>query len=303
MSLFQCQVCGCVENTALAAQGFEPMLFMGTFSYAYAPEREGKLLCSACGPTHYRDGKPTGFGKWHGEFDRTFLPLGEFKTNKRGNLEHIATGSEDYKQFAIDRIQLPKPFTESNETIPGKPKPFIKLPKEAFAKAVEVTDSNEPPTPALLGLMRGDYVDPQRAKFKELAREAALECYVKYGYLPANKAAAENWHPHVWVTDAMKKACASESERAHIAELRADTAEADLAEMTDNFNKVVRQKMKLSKELATAEQCNADLLALLRDTKTMLASELSYELYHNIAVHMKRIDAALNPNPEAESHD
>lgn len=101
VSLFQCEVCGCCENTALACQGFEPMLFMGTFNWDYAPEREGLMLCSVCGPTNYRDGKPTKFGKWHNAFDRTILPLGQFKTNQRGNLEHIETGSEDFMAFEI----------------------------------------------------------------------------------------------------------------------------------------------------------------------------------------------------------
>lgn len=35
----------------------------------------------------------------------------------------------------------------------------IQLPKETFAKVVEVAESNEPPTPAMLGLMQGDYVE------------------------------------------------------------------------------------------------------------------------------------------------
>ena len=81
------------------------MLFMNTFSYSYAPEREGLMLCSACGPTNYRDGEQTKFGKWHGQFNRVFLPLGEFHTNQRGNLEHTATGSEDIHQFAIEQVK------------------------------------------------------------------------------------------------------------------------------------------------------------------------------------------------------
>lgn len=86
MSLFQCEECGCCENTALSCQGFrgwsEKM-----FDWSYAPERQGKLLCSACGPTHYRAGKPTEFGKWHGEFDREYLEKGMFRTDERGDLE------------------------------------------------------------------------------------------------------------------------------------------------------------------------------------------------------------------------
>jgi hypothetical protein len=83
-------VCGCVENTALSAQGFKVMKHL--FDWSYAPDRKGLLICSACGPTHYRDGSPTNFGKWHGEFNRDYLPLGEFITNDHGNLEHERSG-------------------------------------------------------------------------------------------------------------------------------------------------------------------------------------------------------------------
>ena len=99
MSLFQCEVCGCCENTALACQGCNGYA-VKFFDWSYAPEREGKRLCSACAPVNYAGGTPTEFGKWHDEFDRVFLPLGEFHTNKRGNLEHTASGSEDFRKFA-----------------------------------------------------------------------------------------------------------------------------------------------------------------------------------------------------------
>lgn len=102
MSLFQCDNCGCCENTALSNQGFHGVL-ASFFDWSYAPEREGMMLCSACGPTHLFDGDPTQYGgKWHNQFPRVFLPKGEFKTNSVGNLEHIATGSEDYQSFAIE---------------------------------------------------------------------------------------------------------------------------------------------------------------------------------------------------------
>lgn len=142
-----------------------------------------------------------------------------------------------------------------------------------------------------------DYIDPQRAKFKELAREAALECYVKYNYLPASKEAAENWHPHVWVTDAMQKACASESERARTAELRADAAEAELAKIGGDYCKRTDELICANEKLADAEQRVAGLLELLkRIDRTPL--DRWYRDGLNVAVF-----AALNPNPEAESHD
>lgn len=100
MSLFQCEVCGCCENTALSCQGFK--YIEECFDWAYAPEREGLKICSACGPTHYAGGEgPTKYGKWHGEFDRVFLPMGEFHTNRAGNLEHNQSGSEDFCLYAI----------------------------------------------------------------------------------------------------------------------------------------------------------------------------------------------------------
>ena len=99
MSLFQCEVCGCCENTALSCQGFKGIT--ECFDWSYAPDREGKRICSACGPTHYRSGKPSEYGKWHGQFQRVFLPLGMFMTNQRGNLAHKETGDENFRAYAI----------------------------------------------------------------------------------------------------------------------------------------------------------------------------------------------------------
>ena len=99
MSLFQCEHCGCAENTALSAQGFRMMRRI--FDWSYASEREGLLLCSACGPSNYNDGSRTGFGSWHGEFRRVFLPLGMFRTNERGDLEHKESGDTDFESYEI----------------------------------------------------------------------------------------------------------------------------------------------------------------------------------------------------------
>lgn len=99
MSLFQCEICGCCENTSLALQGFAWMADL--FDWAYAPDREGNRLCSACGPTHYRNGERTKYGEWHGQFERVFLPLGMFVTNQRGNLAHKETGDENFRAYAI----------------------------------------------------------------------------------------------------------------------------------------------------------------------------------------------------------
>lgn len=99
MSLFQCQSCGCCENTALASHGFTPP-FDKYFDWTGMEEKRGMRLCSACGPTKYSNGKSTEFGVWHGHFKREFLPMGMFRTASNGNLEHINTGEQNYHKYA-----------------------------------------------------------------------------------------------------------------------------------------------------------------------------------------------------------
>jgi len=100
MSLFQCENCGCVENTAVSNQGFIHSL--DSFSWEGIEHLRGKKLCSACGPSKYHNGKLSGFGVWHNVFKRTFLPIGMFKTNSVGNIQHIETCSENYKEFICE---------------------------------------------------------------------------------------------------------------------------------------------------------------------------------------------------------
>jgi hypothetical protein len=102
MSLFQCEVCGCVENTACASQGIKGYAER-FFDWEGFEDKKGKLLCSVCAPTKYKDGKSTEFGKWHNNFNRKFLPMGMFKTNRVGNLEHIETGEEDYNKYILNK--------------------------------------------------------------------------------------------------------------------------------------------------------------------------------------------------------
>ena len=99
MSLYQCKHCGCCENTALGAYYSAAMPEL--FDWTGIENRRGKELCSACGPVQYLDASPTGYGQWHGKFERTFLPIGAFHTNRHGNLEHNETGREDFRAFAI----------------------------------------------------------------------------------------------------------------------------------------------------------------------------------------------------------
>ena len=100
MSLFQCENCGCCENTALSSQGF---LWDTCFDWTGIEELRSLRLCSACGPTKYKDGSATEFGQWHDRFDRVFLPKGMFKTARNGNLEHKETGDQDFKKYAISK--------------------------------------------------------------------------------------------------------------------------------------------------------------------------------------------------------
>lgn len=102
MSLFQCENCGCCENTALTHHGHAPDLYQDYFDWSGLESRAGKQLCSACSPTHYNDGTICRkAGKWHGQFKRVYLPKGEFFTNKVGNLEHRETGSENFHLFEV----------------------------------------------------------------------------------------------------------------------------------------------------------------------------------------------------------
>lgn len=100
MSLFQCQHCGCCENTALSWQGFAGP-FSEDFDWTGIEERRGKKLCSACGPTKFKGGASTEAGAWHGRFARTFLPLGMFRTARNGNLEHVETRDQDFRKYAV----------------------------------------------------------------------------------------------------------------------------------------------------------------------------------------------------------
>jgi len=98
MSLFQCENCGCCENTVFGTDRWQRFYFDWT-GIEYKREM---ALCSVCMPTKYADGKPTKGGKWHGKFPRRLLPKGMFKTNKVGNLEHKETGSENYSEYEIN---------------------------------------------------------------------------------------------------------------------------------------------------------------------------------------------------------
>jgi len=85
MSLFQCEECGCRENTA-------------TSGYWFREEDgnpcQGRKLCSACDPS---------IAEWHGNFERIFLPKGKFVTGVMGTLVHIDNGDTEYKKYRLPR--------------------------------------------------------------------------------------------------------------------------------------------------------------------------------------------------------
>lgn len=81
MSVFQCDVCGCIENTALS-----------NYFWNRNVEKLDKNLCSACDPN---------IGKWHDRFRRMFLERGKWITNNEGNIEHIETKETDFHKYEL----------------------------------------------------------------------------------------------------------------------------------------------------------------------------------------------------------
>lgn len=99
MSMFQCEHCGSAENTALCSAH---MLFLhSNFDFSGIEDRRGKRLCSACAPSAFSKGGATGYGIWHSKFPRVFLEIGEWMTNRQGNLERKADGETDYLPHAL----------------------------------------------------------------------------------------------------------------------------------------------------------------------------------------------------------
>lgn len=90
MSLFQCYECGSRENTALCNFWVRMAMADAGGKWCGLPSQSW-MLCSACDPKIH---------EWHGEFERLYLPKGQFHTNARGNLEHTETGSELVRDYA-----------------------------------------------------------------------------------------------------------------------------------------------------------------------------------------------------------
>lgn len=77
MSLYQCDKCGCIENTALGWYWL---------TKHDDPRFDNRNLCSACAPPPDESvGRHHG-GKWHGLFERVYYPLRSMETGPNGNL-------------------------------------------------------------------------------------------------------------------------------------------------------------------------------------------------------------------------
>ena len=104
MGRFQCEECGCVENTATSG-----------YSVRNRPnctiESElGKLLCSACAHPFYPNGSKKLFtGGWHNRFGRYYLPKGEWKMDSVGTLRHKVTGETDWGPHVLNPEDMRKP--------------------------------------------------------------------------------------------------------------------------------------------------------------------------------------------------
>ena len=75
MSLFVCEECGCIENTALGHWWSRNEKRM------WPDEKDRRALCSEHGPKKYNDGTPTKFGKWHGKFPKELARKGMVVNN------------------------------------------------------------------------------------------------------------------------------------------------------------------------------------------------------------------------------
>lgn len=101
MSLFQCDKCGVVENTALS-DGARMFLWDGdsdvsekvdeSWKAMVGMDWRGKQFCSVCSPVWFTaDGNfgvgPNPDAKWHGKFPQEFHPIGTKHTDRFGNIE------------------------------------------------------------------------------------------------------------------------------------------------------------------------------------------------------------------------
>lgn len=149
MSLFQCDKCGCAENTSTAGgyhgRGLvmrDPVVLNSYREVLGLKEDEPYgYYCCVCNPEWFtlagaygigpRPADPTSYrrgedgGVWHGYFPRRFLPKGLFHTDEDGNLAHMETLETNYIKYELEQedpnppkyhhptdFRLPRPNTE-----------------------------------------------------------------------------------------------------------------------------------------------------------------------------------------------
>lgn len=105
MSLYRCQQCGCVENTAF---GFHAIRYWPE----WPDDIRGRALCSACGPSQFKTGASTGFGKWHDRFEKK--PATGYWVDQQGSL---------WSQGQIDAGMLPVHFRIFGKVVPATDEP------------------------------------------------------------------------------------------------------------------------------------------------------------------------------------
>lgn len=105
MGSFICENCNCVENTA-CAPGPRGARKPELYDWSGIESLKGLCLCSACAPTHFNNGVPTKWGKWHNRFTRYYLDPKLFIRNSVGLLEHKETGETDLRPYYIPNPNL-----------------------------------------------------------------------------------------------------------------------------------------------------------------------------------------------------
>lgn len=100
MSIFQCEKCGCLENTT---RGLYHTRNMDLYSNYQEGTEKGMKLCACCAPLNYSDGVKTEFGQWHGRFSRVFYKVNSLYTDGEGNVRNKDTDEYPKKEDELKR--------------------------------------------------------------------------------------------------------------------------------------------------------------------------------------------------------
>lgn len=115
---FICDNCNCIDNTGggnyWSSAHINNTLRISRLSedevialkakYGLGADEPLGRYCVAC--------SPDGDGTWTRNFDRVFLPKGEFFVNSNGQIEHRKTGRTDYRDLAtrIEEYSSKRPW-------------------------------------------------------------------------------------------------------------------------------------------------------------------------------------------------